>query len=64
MKRPLRFYDIAVGRAFVSTDYEVVEVKSTRLAVAKSPYTGNTCYSFAPRRAELKSERLDRYLAA
>ncbi|MFP3192170.1 MAG: hypothetical protein RXR02_03545 [Thermoproteus sp.] len=67
MRRPLRFYDIAAGRAFVTDQYQVVEVPSSRgapvrLAVAKSPYTGNEYYSFAPRRLEIKSATLNGYL--
>ncbi|AEA13624.1 hypothetical protein TUZN_2169 [Thermoproteus uzoniensis 768-20] len=66
VKRPLRFYDIAAGKTFVTDQYEVVEIKSSRgavrLAVAKSPYTGNECYSFAPKRPEIRSATLNGYL--
>ncbi|AET34003.1 hypothetical protein [Pyrobaculum ferrireducens] len=63
MRRALRFYDIAAGRGFYSTSYRLVEVEiryrrgvvKRQLAVAISPYTGHECYSFAPRRSEVKS---------
>jgi len=70
MKKPLRFYDIAVGKSFVSTSYSVVEmeikypygVERRHLAVAVSPFTGNRCYSFAPKRPEVKAAPLSAYL--
>ncbi len=66
VKRPLRFYDIAAGRSFMTSEYDVIAVQTPRgpiaLAVARSPYTGNECYSFAPKRTEIKSARLDAYL--
>ncbi len=66
VKRPLRFYDIAAGRSFTTSEYDVVAIQTPRgpiaLAVARSPYTGNECYSFAPKRTEIRSARLDAYL--
>ncbi|MBP1449294.1 MAG: hypothetical protein JZD41_04690 [Thermoproteus sp.] len=71
MRRPLKFYDIAAGRAFTTDRYEVKEVEikyrgrppERRLvAVAKSPYTGVECYSFAPSRYEIPAGGLDKYL--
>jgi len=70
MKKPLRFYDIAAGRSFVSTSYHLVEVEiryphgveRRHLAVAVSPFTGNRYYSFAPKRPEVKAAPLSAYL--
>lgn len=63
MRKMLRFYDIAVGKSFYSTSYRLVEIEiryrhgavKRQMAVAISPYTGHECYSFAPRRSEVKS---------
>lgn len=64
--RPLKFYDIKAGRSFTSTQYSVIVVttgsRAVRLGVAKSPYTGVVCYSFAPKRADSKSAPLTNYL--
>lgn len=69
MKKPLKFFDIAAGRSFTTADYQVVEVafrfphgvERRPMAVAVSPYTGNKCYSFAPRRSEIKAAPLNHY---
>ena len=69
MRKPLRFYDIAVGKTFLSTSYRLVEVEikyprgvqRRALAVAASPYTGHECYSFAPKRSEVKAVPLSAY---
>ena len=69
MRKPLRFYDIAVGKTFLSTSYRLVEVEikyprgvqRRALAVAVSPYTGQECYSFAPKRSEVKAVPLSAY---
>lgn len=69
MKKPLRFYDIAAGKTFLSTSYRLVEVEikyphgvaRRALAVTVSPYTGHECYSFAPRRAEVRAVPLSAY---
>ncbi len=70
MKKPLRFYDIVAGRTFSTSSYRLVEVEIRYphgverrvLAVAISPYTGHECYSFAPRRAEIRAIPLSAYL--
>ncbi|WP_269450189.1 hypothetical protein [Thermoproteus tenax] len=67
MKRALKFYDIEARRSFTTDQYELVVIelgggRSVTLAVAISPYTGNKCYSFAPRRTEIKSVGLDRFI--
>ncbi len=70
MKKPLRFYDIVAGRTFSTSSYRLVEVEVRYphgverrvLAVAISPYTGHECYSFAPRRAEIRAIPLSAYL--
>ena len=69
MRKPLRFYDIAVGKTFLSTSYRLVEVEikyrrcveRRALAVAVSPYTGYECYSFAPKRSEVRAVPLSAY---
>lgn len=69
MRKPLRFFDIAAGRAFTTAEYRVVEVEirfphgveRRPMAVAVSPYTGHLCYSFAPRRSEIKAAPLTTY---
>jgi hypothetical protein len=69
VRKPLRFYDIAVGKIFLSTSYRLVEleikyphgVERRVLAVAVSPYTGHECYSFAPKRSEVKAVPLSAY---
>ena len=69
MRKPLRFYDIAVGKTFLSTSYRLVEVEIKHrrgverraLAVAVSPYTGHECYSFAPKRSEVRAVPLSAY---
>lgn len=63
MKKPLRFYDIAAGKLFTTASYRLAEVEiryphgveRRLMAVAVSPHTGNLCYSFAPRRSEIKA---------
>jgi len=70
VKKPLRFYDIVAGRTFSTSSYRLVEVEIRYphgverrvLAVAISPYTGHECYSFAPRRAEIRAIPLSAYL--
>jgi len=69
VRRPLKFFDIAVGKSFTTAEYQVVEVafrfphgvERRPMAVAVSPYTGNRCYSFAPRRSEIKAAPLNHY---
>jgi hypothetical protein len=69
VRKPLRFYDIAVRKTFLSTSYRLVEVEikypqgveRRALAVAVSPYTGHECYSFAPKRSEVKAAPLTAY---
>ena len=69
MRKPLRFHDIAVGKTFLSTSYRLVEVEikyprgveRRALAVAVSPYTGHECYSFAPKRSEVRAIPLSAY---
>ncbi|MEZ0318574.1 MAG: hypothetical protein ABWK05_01085 [Pyrobaculum sp.] len=69
MKKPLRFFDIAAKKVFTTSDYKVVEitfryrhgVEKRQMAVATSPYTGNVCYSFAPRRSEVRAVPLTVY---
>lgn len=64
--RPLRFYDIKAGKSFTTVQYRIVEVKSgrrvVRLGVAKSPYTGVLCYSFAPKRTAAHTATLTDFL--
>lgn len=70
MKKPLRFYDIVMGKSFSTSSYRLVEVEIKYphgverrvLAVTTSPYTGHRCYSFAPRRVEVKAAPLTAYL--
>ena len=69
MRKPLRFYDIVVGKTFLSTSYRPVEVEikyprgveRRALAVAVSPYTGHECCSFAPKRSEVRAVPLSAY---
>jgi len=50
VKRPLKFFDIAMGRSFTTAEYQVVEV------VIRFPH------GVAPRRSEIKAAPLSRYL--
>ncbi|MEM1598642.1 MAG: hypothetical protein QXP31_04560 [Pyrobaculum sp.] len=69
MKKPLRFFDILARRAFTTSDYRIIErtfkyrhgTEKRLIAVAISPYTGNLCYSFAPRRSEVRAVPLTVY---
>lgn len=71
VKRRLLFFDIVARRPFATDRYELVTVEflvgrrrvRRALARALSPYTGNLCYSFAPRRAEASGPSLLEFTA-
>lgn len=69
VKKPLSFFDISARKTFTTTDYRIIETtfkykhgpEKRPIAVTISPYTGHVCYSFAPRRSEVRAIPLTAY---